>query len=123
MTKLLLVVAAIGMLGMGACSKPSIDERANELIDRLGPMCQNFDFQTKQPVGDGEVRPVYCSEVDDDAEHPHFTLFVFSGSEVQEQWLQLPGAMGGRYHFNGTDWSVMSDDDILDRVRDRLVGG
>lgn len=122
MTKLLMVVTAVGVLGLGACSDPSVDERAHELIDRLGPMCQHFDFQTKEKVGPGEVRRVWCSEVETTDAHPQFQLIVFSDDETRSQFAQLPVTLG--HDFSQADWMVVGDDRaLLARVRDRLVGG
>jgi hypothetical protein len=124
MKRLIVFVAAIAALGVSSCSNPpTVDDRAHELIDRLGPMCDNMDFQLKASVGEGEVRPVTCSRVSE-PDDPQFTLFVFSSSEAQERWLQLPGSMEARYHVNSEGWSAMSDQQaILDDVEDRLTDG
>ena len=111
------------VLGGSGCTSVDIDDRATELVGRLGPMCGHLDFQTKQTVGEGEVRPVFCSEVDDETDHPHFTLYVFSDEEAKDAWLQLPRRGAPIAHASGDVWTVESDDPgVADEVKGRLEG-
>lgn len=87
-------------------------------MDDLGPMCDHFDFQSKEEVGDGSVRPVHCSEVESNDPHPQFTLFVFSDSQTRAQWLEKP--LEGTGSVSDDDWVAISDLPLLDEVEERL---
>ena len=118
--KWIIVGLSVVVAGSG-CAPVDVDDRATEVVQRLGPMCKHFDFQTKQAIGDGEVRPVFCSEVDDDADHPHFTLYVFSDDETMQEWLQLPRIPGE--YTSGDGWAVESDEpQTIEEVKERLKG-
>lgn len=120
--KFLGVVILVGLLSLGACAEPTLDDKASSLVDALGPLCDHMDFQLKQDVGGGEVRPVHCSRSASGNEHPEFVLYVFSAESVQEEWLQLPG-MKRAEQLKGQGWSIDTDQpELLDEIEERLGG-
>jgi hypothetical protein len=122
----LLVLLLAVILGLALFSSegsddvtPGIDVRATELRSRLGPLCNNFDFQTKERTDTGMVRPVNCQA--QGSEEVQLVLFVFSDTDTRDEWLA--GPTGEAATLTGRDWAVVtSETTILEEVRQRLGG-
>lgn len=109
----------------GAGPVQAIDQRASELIGRLGGLCRNFDFQAKESLTGGIVRPVYCERRA--SEFVHIKLYVFSDEEASDEWqhsrLGEASEKDGNLVRSG-DWAaVILDREIIEEVRNRLIPG
>jgi hypothetical protein len=100
-----------------------LDGRATVLRERLGPLCDNFNFQLKEEIAEGLVRPVHCERRG--SEEVHVKLYVFSDEDVAEEWQNTrleEASEDGGVVVGSEDWvAVVLDQAIAEDVRDRLI--
>lgn len=116
------------LLALASCSDASsLDDRATALRERLGDLCDSFDFQTKTEVNGSEYRPVDC-KTDDGV---ILRILVFEDAEhLQKSWRDVPesddavasgdaGPMGLGVEDEAAT-VVVYDRSLIDDVRSRL---
>ena len=113
-----------------ACSggaETDLDGRATAIRKDLGPLCSNFDFQTKLELEGDELRPVHCSGDDGVT----LQILVFQDQEhLEAAWRDVPepqeavdsGDPGpvGLVTDGGAATVVIFDRSLLDEAEQRL---
>lgn len=105
----------------------AFDRRATAIREDLGDLCSSFDFQLKQDVGDGVVRPIHCKQSGTD--EIHLRLFVFTDDDTRDAWesevLLLSSSHPERQEQLevGAEWAAISfDAEVLELAAKRLEG-
>lgn len=134
-TSIYLIVLVILVLAVGVfigtrtdgddTDPAALDERATAVREQLGDLCSSFDFQLKEEVGGGVVRPVHCKE--NGTNEIHLRLFVFTDDAARETWRSELLLMSSSHPERqeqvefGEDWALISfDAETLDLAADRL---
>jgi hypothetical protein len=118
----LLVAASIWFASRPA--PPDLDEKATSMREKLRSLCDSFDFQLKEQVGGGVVRPINCKGPA--GRNAHLRLFVFTDTDTRDAWLDevlLSSESHGpsETSFHGDDWAVISlSDEITTEAKRRL---
>lgn len=123
MKVLLVCLSTAGLLGACTQSAPDpvdLDAKATSLRQKLGSLCDNFDFQLKERVAEGTVRPINCKgPAGRDSE---LRLFVFTDDQTRDAWKETsPAEVGSGEAAFGEGWAVISSSsEITDEAQRRL---
>jgi hypothetical protein len=127
LTLVSLALVGVSVLGIWLATRSAsadLDERATSLRVKLSYLCENFDFQLKEQVAGGTVRPINCKGPA--ARGAHLRLFVFTDTDTRDAWMQdtlLSAVSHGpsETSSHGEDWAVISfSSEITSEAKRRL---
>ena len=123
-TALLVGAGVVSVSIGGEPNEKALDQRATELRGKLGSVCDRFDFQSREEIDGGLVRPIYCHGPS--APDARVQLFVFSDEDTFDAWredLLLSETSHGisEHAVFGDDWALIALDEEIAAAAKRRI--